>query len=84
MPDRLNLFHPKKSTWFSSGLAFDYHGHRIGFGAGYYDRFLPRLRQDAVIIGIAFACQLFDNLPREDYDYKLPLLVTENGLINAR
>ncbi|NLL51499.1 MAG: 5-formyltetrahydrofolate cyclo-ligase [Peptococcaceae bacterium] len=85
LPDRLKPVSPEEiDLVLVPGLAFDYHGHRIGFGAGYYDRFLPRLRQDAVIIGIAFACQLFDNLPREDYDYKLPLLVTENGLINAR
>ena len=84
LPDRLEPVSPEEiDLVLVPGLAFDYHGHRIGFGAGYYDRFLPRLRRDTVIIGIAFACQLFDNLPWEEYDYKLPLLVTENGVINA-
>lgn len=62
------------------GLAFDYQGNRIGFGKGYYDRFLPQLRADVCVIGVAFACQVFERIPAESHDYKMSLLVTEDGL----
>ncbi len=63
------------------GLAFDYHGNRIGFGGGYYDRFLPLLRDDAKILGISFFCQLVQEIKPEEHDCKMSLLVTENGVI---
>ena len=82
LPDKINPVSPEEiDLVLVPGLAFDYQGNRIGFGAGYYDRFLPKLRPDAVIIGVAFSCQLFDNLPSEDHDFKIPLLVTEKGMI---
>ena len=63
------------------GVAFDYHGNRIGLGKGYYDRFLPQLRADACVVGVAFACQLFERIPTESHDHKMSLLVTEQGVI---
>jgi len=63
------------------GLAFDWHGNRIGFGKGYYDRFLPQLRKDAWVVGVAFACQVFEQIPAEAHDYRMSLLVTEEGLL---
>lgn len=61
-------------------LGFDRAGGRIGYGAGYYDRFLaknPGLRK----IGIAFACQETDNLPLEENDIRMDAIVTEDGRI---
>ena len=60
-------------------LGFDRHGGRIGYGAGYYDRFLskhPGLRK----IGIAFACQEFDGLPVDENDIRMDYIITENGI----
>ena len=63
------------------GLVFDLTGTRIGFGAGYYDRFLPRLREDVPRVGLAFDFQLVsDILPSESHDYKLTHLCTEKRL----
>ena len=51
------------------GRAFDRAGHRIGFGKGYYDQGLARLqRPPAALIGVCFACQLFDSVPHEEHD----------------
>lgn len=66
------------------GVAFDYHGNRIGFGKGYYDRFLPQLREDVLVIGLAFSCQLVEEIENEKHDYKMSLLITENGVIYRR
>ena len=53
-------------------VAFDDNGCRLGYGGGNYDRFLGNLRDDAIVMGIAFAEQRFDNLPVEAHDVPLP------------
>jgi 5,10-methenyltetrahydrofolate synthetase len=62
------------------GLAFDALGYRVGYGAGYYDRFLPLLRPDAFVAGIAFAGQRVSRVPRAKQDVRLLCLVTEEGV----
>ena len=49
------------------GMAFDYAGHRLGRGKGYYDRLLPRIPQ-AHTLGICFPFQLLDTIPSEPHD----------------
>ena len=61
-------------------LGFDRTGGRIGYGAGYYDRFLekyPTLRK----IGIAFACQEIDRLPLDETDVRMDHIITEEGIV---
>lgn len=60
-------------------LAFDRAGHRLGYGAGYFDRTLRELRAKKPIlaIGIAYAGQEVDALPAEPHDEKLDWVVTE-------
>lgn len=63
--------------------AFDARGHRIGYGAGYYDRAIARLidaGKPPRLIGIAFDCQQVADLPDEDHDQKLHMLLSESGL----
>ena len=60
-------------------LAFDDHGYRLGYGGGYYDRTLAALPR-ARAIGIAYAGQRMDFLPRDAHDYPLHAILTENGL----
>jgi 5-formyltetrahydrofolate cyclo-ligase len=59
-------------------LAFDASGHRLGYGGGYYDRTLAALPARA--IGIAYAGQRVEALPREPHDHPLDGVLTENGL----
>ena len=64
-------------------LGFDRRGGRIGYGAGYYDRFLskyPSIRK----IGIAFACQEMEALPLDPHDIQMDAIITEDGVIFKR
>ncbi len=60
------------------GLAFDRTGNRIGFGAGYYDRFLSLT--PAIKIGLAFDFQLVDRLPACPRDISMDLVITESEI----
>mgnify|MGYP000398038091 CR=1 FL=1 len=62
-------------------LAFDAAGYRLGFGAGYYDRTLAKLRAagTVVAIGIAFDIQKVDNVPHDRYDERLDWVLTPSG-----
>ncbi len=61
-------------------LAFDAEGNRLGYGAGYYDRFLCRYPHPQKI-GIAFSCQRAQSIPADDNDVKMDYIVTEKGII---
>ncbi len=63
--------------------AFDGRGHRIGYGAGYYDRAIARLIERGLrpkLIGVAFDCQRADAVPDELHDVALNAILTESGL----
>lgn len=63
-------------------LAFDSHGYRLGYGGGFYDRYLSEHRAKRTIraIGIAYAGQKVDELPREPTDEPLDAVVTEESV----
>src|SRR3569832_1199640 len=64
-------------------VAFDARGHRIGYGAGYYDRAIARLADKGItprLIGIAFDCQEVERVPEENHDVIIPEILTESGL----
>ena len=72
------------------GVAFDRHGHRLGYGMGYYDGFLATLgaahgvasgRSSA--IALAFACQIVPRVPVESWDVIIPTILTEDEEIIA-
>lgn len=61
------------------GIAFSRTGHRIGYGGGYYDRFLGHPASNALNVGLAFGMQIVDTVPIEDYDKPVDLLCCEAG-----
>lgn len=61
------------------GVAFDREGGRLGMGAGYYDRFLPKT-QGATLMGVAYDALLQDELPKDEYDVCMQLLASEGGI----
>jgi 5-formyltetrahydrofolate cyclo-ligase len=67
-------------------LAFDRRGHRIGYGAGYYDLTIAALRARKPIIaaGIAFAAQEIAEVPTTPRDARLDLVLTEHEVIDCR
>ncbi len=66
--------------------AFDRNGHRIGYGAGYYDMTITRIRgmKPAYAVGIALAAQEIDKVPATPFDARLDLVLTEREIIDFR
>lgn len=64
-------------------LAFDRRGFRLGYGGGFYDRTLERLRQrhSVLAVGFAFAAQEVPEVPTENTDQPLDAIVTDQGVI---
>lgn len=62
------------------GVAFDRACRRIGFGGGFYDTLLPRLRPGAFTIGLAFDEQMVEEVPCEEHDSPLDAVVTPTTL----
>ncbi len=64
------------------GLAFDAAGGRIGFGGGYYDRFLGTLA-GARVFALAFALQIFEEVPAGAGDFPVEKIITEKGVVDC-
>lgn len=64
------------------GVAFDRGGNRMGFGKGYYDRYLAR-HPGCICLGMAYELQVADRIPTEETDVPLHCLVTEKGILNT-
>ncbi len=64
-------------------LAFDRQRHRLGFGAGFYDRTLASLRANGPVlaVGVAFAAQEVPAVPIDSWDEPLDLVLTEQGVV---
>ena len=60
-------------------LAFDMTGNRLGYGKGYYDRFLART--DVLSVGLCYDDFIFENLPKGEYDRCVDYLVSEKSVI---
>ncbi|MPN38694.1 hypothetical protein SDC9_186219 [bioreactor metagenome] len=52
-------------------------------GAGYYDRFFDQAH-NALKIGLAFKCQIIEEIPCEGHDYSIDYLATKDGIINCK
>ncbi len=63
------------------GCAFGRDMTRLGYGGGYYDRYLPKC-QSAIKIGLCYEICLTDSLPMENFDIQMDYLITENGVVN--
>ncbi len=70
-------FNPDEDTLvILPGVAFDTRGFRLGYGKGFYDKFLSSRRQLSTM-ALAFACQIVDEMPDEEHDIKMDKIVTE-------
>ena len=66
------------------GLAFDQRGNRLGYGGGNYDRYLARIGEAALRVGVAFSVQLVDMVPHGPDDERVHIVVTDQGVLDAR
>jgi 5-formyltetrahydrofolate cyclo-ligase len=67
-------------------LAFDIHGRRLGYGGGFYDRTLARLRalKPILAVGLAYDEQRVDAVPHLDYDQRLDWVLTPSGPVRCQ
>lgn len=59
------------------GVAFSMQGGRIGYGGGFYDRFLVNLKRDVKKIAVAYELQILENIPMDSHDARIDGIITE-------
>ncbi|MGI6649148.1 MAG: 5-formyltetrahydrofolate cyclo-ligase [Bacillota bacterium] len=94
VPGRYGILEPaggRQSPWpveqidlvIVPGVAFDIQGYRLGYGQGFYDRFLGRLPPRTEVVGLAYDFQVVKTVYPEKHDVTVPVIVTEKGVINS-
>lgn len=74
---RLPIIHPEAiDAIIVPGVAFTREGKRLGYGGGYYDRYLPLLRKNARVISLALPEQIVTDLPTDEHDCRIPRIIT--------
>ena len=82
-PKKIEIFPEEKiELVIVPGIAFDTRGYRLGYGKGYYDRFLKNL--NAIKIGLAYDFQIVNNVPEEKHDVKVDGIITEKRIIRCK
>ena len=80
--ENLPVYDPETSTGgaicFVPGLAFDVYGYRLGYGKGYYDKFMDVFKGST--IGVAYTSQILPSLPKGRFDKHCDALITEKGI----
>lgn len=66
------------------GVAFDAMGGRTGHGKGYYDKLLEHARPETPLVALAFACQIFDEIPMQAHDIYMDKVVTESTVYQGK
>jgi len=66
------------------GVAFDKSGHRLGYGAGYYDRLLEAKHARPFLAALAFELQIVDMIPVGGHDVKVDMIITEDRVIRCK
>ena len=85
MPERTQrLVRFEDSLCILPGLAFDRLGYRLGYGGGYYDRFLSQQYGDGPTMGIAYQCCIHPRLRHGRFDVPCKVLVTEEGVLKTK
>ena len=83
-PEHLQPLDPKViDVHVVPGVVFDDVGFRIGYGKGYYDRFLLMRSRHSVVVGAAFDLQLAESVPHEIFDIPMDFIVTESQWIDC-
>lgn len=89
-----NILTPKEEFWrfidpneidliLMPGVGFDRKGYRVGYGGGYYDRFLSKLDKKIPTIGLAFNLQIIESVPTDEFDIPIDMIITEKEIIDC-
>jgi len=83
-PEYVRLFSPKElDLILVPAVAFDLNGYRLGYGGGYYDRFLSSLTGKIPTVGLAFEMQIIQKIPAESTDQPVDYIATEKKIIDC-
>lgn len=82
-PDNKETFPQKGDLVLVPGAAFDKRGYRIGYGKGYYDRFMSAMKKNTAALGLCCHDFFVDRLPSERHDKRVQVVVTEKGIFCA-
>ena len=83
-PDCLRIVDPKQlDLVMVPGCAFNPSGNRMGFGGGYYDRFLETINDDCITVALIREDFIFDEIPMEAHDKSVDYMITEKRLITC-
>ncbi|OLS03052.1 5-formyltetrahydrofolate cyclo-ligase [Tissierella creatinophila] len=93
-PGYYNILTPKKEferfidpkdidLVITPGVAFRKDGYRVGYGGGYYDRFLSKI-PNTITIAICFSIQLVDELPTDSFDIPVDYIYTEKNIVTCK
>lgn len=66
------------------GVSFDDKGNRLGYGGGFYDRFLPQTKPGATFAALAFELQIREDVCPEAHDFPVHYVITEDRTIRCR
>lgn len=73
-----NIIKPEQiDLVYLPGVAFDLKGGRIGYGGGFYDRFLSNLSKNTPRVALAYSFQIFDQVPMDEFDEHIDEVITE-------
>ncbi len=89
---KFGLFEPKNGKEIPAeefdliivpGIAFDLQGTRLGYGGGFFDKFLQKTKKTAVKIGLAFETNIEEKIPSASHDVKMDKIISETGIIET-
>ena len=67
------------------GAVFDNRGYRVGYGGGFYDRFLStKVRKEVPKIAVGFDFQVIDKVPTEEFDFPVDFIITDKRIIDCK
>ncbi|MBK5251755.1 MAG: 5-formyltetrahydrofolate cyclo-ligase [Peptostreptococcaceae bacterium] len=66
------------------GACFNLKGYRIGYGGGYYDKFLPQIRKDALALGLCYDFQIVSSIYPEKHDIPVDIVLSEKRMIKTK
>ncbi len=80
-PESSNLIIPdSKTLCVVPALAFDKNGTRLGYGGGYYDRYLKKA--NVTTVGLSYQKCIAEVIPAEEHDIRITKIITENGILS--
>lgn len=82
---KIELQEPVFDIIIVPAMGYDSQGHRLGHGAGFYDRYFARQgATNTLKIGVCLDCQLLEAIPKEDFDVDLDMVITPTKVIDLR